>query len=108
MSLLEQQCISNQEGLKLLTLQEVATYRNELRCPWEVEGTVKISYEFIFNDFDEAMFFVNEVAAVAESEDHHPDIHVYFKRVIIELTTHAVHGLSLNDFILASKIETCE
>ena len=58
-----------------------------------------------FKDFQEAMGFVNRVAAVAEAEGHHPDIRVSYNHVSIELWTHAVKGLSENDFILASKVD---
>ena len=49
--------------------------------------------------------FVNAVAELAEAEDHHPDIHVSYSRVRLELTTHKIKGLSRNDFILAAKID---
>lgn len=90
-----------------LAAPAISKYLKQLRCPWQVVDNKKIRAEFSFPGFNEAMFFVNEVAAVAEGEDHHPNIHIYFKRVIIESTTHAIGGLSENDFILASKIETC-
>ena len=51
------------------------------------------------------MGFVLEVARVAETEGHHPDIHIYYSRVTIELYTHAILGLSENDFIMASRID---
>jgi 4a-hydroxytetrahydrobiopterin dehydratase len=51
------------------------------------------------------MDFVNEIAALAEEEGHHPVLHVYYAKLIIELWTHAIHGLSENDFILAAKID---
>ena len=50
------------------------------------------------------MAFVNRVAERAEAEGHHPDIHIAWNRVRLELTTHAIKGLSENDFILAAKI----
>lgn len=93
---------------KPLSGAAVQEYLRELKCPWEVVDNKKISHEFTFGDFDEAMFFVNEVAAVAEGEGHHPDMHIFFKRVLVELWTHEIGGLTENDFILASKIETCE
>lgn len=65
----------------------------------------KLKKEFKFQDFKEAMDFVNKVAALAETENHHPDIHIFYNRVIIELWTHSVNGLSEKDFILAFKIE---
>jgi 4a-hydroxytetrahydrobiopterin dehydratase len=51
------------------------------------------------------MDFVNKVADLAEDEGHHPDMHVHFGKVEIELTTHAIGGLSENDFIMAYKID---
>jgi 4a-hydroxytetrahydrobiopterin dehydratase len=51
------------------------------------------------------MEFVNKVANLAEEEGHHPVIHLYYGKVMIELWTFAINGLSENDFILASKID---
>lgn len=65
----------------------------------------KIERVFKFADFKEAMVFVNKVAELAEKEGHHPDIHISYSKVTITLWTHAVGGLSLNDFILAAKID---
>ncbi|OWK47082.1 Pterin-4-alpha-carbinolamine dehydratase [Fimbriiglobus ruber] len=57
-------------------------------------------------DFDEALDFFNRIAPVAREEDHHPDLHlVNYRSVTIEITTHAVGGLTENDFILAAKID---
>lgn len=67
-----------------------------------------ISRTWKFSSFRAAMAFVNQVADIAESEDHHPDIHVSYRRVRLDLTTHAIHGLSENDFILAAKIDAQE
>lgn len=72
---------------------------------WTVENDLKISRKFKFKDFAEALTFVNKVGALAESEGHHPDITFGWGYVEISLTTHAVLGLSENDFILAVKID---
>jgi len=63
------------------------------------------SPDFKFKNFKESMTFVNKVAEIAESESHHPDIYIYYSKVKLELSTHAVGGLSINDFIVASKID---
>lgn len=63
-----------------------------------------LSRKFRFKDFQEAMAFVNRVAALAEAEGHHPDFSISWTRVRLDLTTHAIKGLSENDFILAAKI----
>lgn len=54
--------------------------------------------------FPTAIALVDRVAVLAEAEGHHPDFHIHYARVRLELTTHAIHGLSDNDFILAAKI----
>ncbi len=74
---------------------------------WELDrtGEHKIVREFKFGDFKKALAFVNKVGAIAESEGHHPDIHVYYSKVVLELYTHSIGGLSQNDFILAAKID---
>jgi 4a-hydroxytetrahydrobiopterin dehydratase len=70
-----------------------------------VEGEpAKIARSVRCKDFAEAMQFVNTLAAVAEAEGHHPDICVSWNRVTLELVTHAIGGLSENDFIMAAKV----
>ena len=70
-----------------------------------IENGKKIEKLFTHADFKVAMVFVNKVADIAESEGHHPDIFISYNKVTITLWTHAVGGLSLNDFILAAKID---
>lgn len=65
----------------------------------------KLRRQFQFNNFKEAIVFVNKVAALAEEEGHHPDIYIFYNKVQIELFTHAVGGLSENDFIMAVKMD---
>ncbi len=65
----------------------------------------KLVKEFKFTDFNESIKFVNKIADIAEAEGHHPDITINYDKVKIELITHAVGGLSENDFILAAKID---
>lgn len=69
-----------------------------------IDGGKKITKKFKFKNFKEAMAFINKVAELAESEGHHPDIFIFYNRVKFELSTHAIGGLSENDFILAAKI----
>jgi 4a-hydroxytetrahydrobiopterin dehydratase len=86
---------------------EIQKYLTEVGGTWEqVPGLVhKIKKEHKFKNFKEAMVFVNKVADLAEGEGHHPDIWISWNKVKLELFTHAIHGLSENDFILAAKIE---
>jgi 4a-hydroxytetrahydrobiopterin dehydratase len=72
---------------------------------WQVlEGDRKLSRRFLFRDFTAAMAFVNAMAELAEEEGHHPDFNVHYSTVDVTLWTHAIGGLSENDFILAAKI----
>lgn len=73
---------------------------------WEVERHSKIIKTYTFTDFQTSIDFINKVAQIAEQEGHHPDINLHhYKKVTISLSTHAIGGLSENDFILASKID---
>jgi 4a-hydroxytetrahydrobiopterin dehydratase len=66
----------------------------------------EIHKTYTFRNFHETMAFVNALAFVAHSEDHHPELEVSYAKVRVRLSTHSVHGLSENDFITAAKIET--
>lgn len=83
---------------------EVAEYKKHIKNDWKVQGN-KIIKEYAFVNYKHTMDFVNKVAHLAEEEGHHPDMHVYYGKVVIELWTHAINGLSENDFILAFKID---
>jgi 4a-hydroxytetrahydrobiopterin dehydratase len=75
---------------------------------WEVhrEGVHQLKRMFQFKDFKETMRFVNKIADIAESEQHHPDLYIFYNRLEVILYTHAVKGLSQNDFIVAAKINS--
>lgn len=70
---------------------------------WTLAGEELIR-DLVFTDFVETMAFVNRVAALAERENHHPSIHIDYRKVRFTLRTHKINGLSLNDFILAAKV----
>lgn len=74
---------------------------------WEVTGESRvIRRTYAMKDFLAAVDFVREIALLAESEGHHPDIHLIRYRILtVELSTHALGGLTENDFILAAKID---
>jgi 4a-hydroxytetrahydrobiopterin dehydratase len=73
---------------------------------WELRGD-RLTKNLRFADFRAAMAFLGRVADVAEAEGHHPDFCVHYNQVELTLWTHAVGGLSENDFILAAKIDAC-
>ncbi|MEN9561569.1 MAG: hypothetical protein RIQ56_842 [Candidatus Parcubacteria bacterium] len=72
---------------------------------WELSpDAAGISRSYKFKTFVDAMEFVSFVADIAEMEDHHPDIHIFYNRVRLDLSTHSIKGLSENDFIVAAKV----
>ncbi len=75
---------------------------------WEIaKETHHILHKaFKFNNFKQAIKFVNEIATLAEEEGHHPDIHISYNKVQLIFFTHIINGLSENDFIMAAKIDT--
>jgi len=64
-----------------------------------------ISKSFNFKDYYQTIAFVNAVAWMSHREDHHPDLTVSYNKCQVEYTTHAIHGLSENDFICAAKVD---
>lgn len=93
-------------GVKPLTSDEYGAFLHSELSGWIDIDQKKIEKEYKFKNFKEAIAFVNKVGAIAESEGHHPDINLHgWNRVKLTLSTHAIGGLSENDFILASKID---
>ena len=105
MKLAEKRCIPCEGGMPAFSKSQIAKYKAQLNKGWEVVEDKKLRKKFKFKNFVESMGFVNQVALIAQAEDHHPDMQVSYSKVIIELWTHAVGGLSENDFILAAKID---
>lgn len=105
MDLASKKCVACEGGTPPFTAEEIQTYLPQLKRQWIVIDGKKIKNEFTFKDFKEAMGFINKIAEIAEAEGHHPDMYIFYNHVSIELWTHAVGGLSENDFIMAAKIE---
>ena len=73
---------------------------------WELAEGTRLRKTIACKDFLGAVGLIQRIAVVAEAEDHHPDLHLTgYRRLTIELSTHAIGGLSENDFILAAKID---
>ena len=103
--LLQKKCYYCSNDTPPLQSPTVEKYLNLLKCRWETIDGTKIRHEFRFDDFEESMKFANRIARLSKRQSHHPNIHIYFNRVIVDLTTHNIHGLSENDFLMAAKIE---
>ena|ERR1700730_45204 len=103
-SLARQRCEACNAGTPRIQGDELDRLRSELDPDWSVEGD-RLRRRFEFRDFVRAFSRASAVAMVAEAEGHHPDMRVGWGYLEVELTTHAIHGLSRNDFILAAKID---
>ena len=106
--LLEKKCVPCEGGVKAFDISEIHKYL-KMVDGWQVtKDELEIYYlikEFKFKNFLESQKFVNEVGKVSEEEGHHPDIIFGWGYAKINITTHAIEGLSENDFILAAKID---
>ncbi len=105
MDLVQKKCVACEGGAAPLTRAEAEVLLKQLRG-WTLSGDGRwISKEFKCKDFKDALAHTNTIGAIAESEGHHPDVQLSWGRVVVELTTHAIGGLSENDFIVAAKID---
>jgi 4a-hydroxytetrahydrobiopterin dehydratase len=106
MDLAKKKCVACEAGSPALPSEQEDFYGSRI-SGWEInrDKTHKISKTFKCPSFVQAMDFVDKIGKIAEEEGHHPDIHILYNMVTIELYTHAVGGLSPNDFILAAKID---
>lgn len=99
-------CVPCEGGIPKLSIAEAELQNRELDGWTILEGPDRISKSWQVSHFIAGMKFLNRVAELAESEAHHPDVHlVGYRNVTIDIWTHAIDGLSLNDFILAAKID---
>jgi 4a-hydroxytetrahydrobiopterin dehydratase len=105
MELKNQKCVPCEGGIAKLTLKEIGKQKEFIHSDWELDLNNHLIRSFKFVNFKQTMDFVNKIALLAESEGHHPDMHVGYGECKVELWTHAINGLSENDFILAAKID---
>jgi 4a-hydroxytetrahydrobiopterin dehydratase len=106
--LINKKCVPCEGGVPTLDLSEIHKYQKKVDG-WDVRSDSKKIYflekNFKFKNFLESQNFVNSVGGVSENEGHHPDITFGWGYVKIIIMTHAIEGLSQNDFILAAKID---
>jgi len=104
----QESCRPCRGGVEPLRGQALEDLRRRLGPGWEVKEGRRLEKEFKFDDFQQALRFVNQVGALAEAQGHHPDLHLGWGRVKVILWTHKIGGLHENDFILAAKIDRIE
>ena len=106
--LLEKKCVPCEGGVRAFDISEIHKYQKKVDG-WDIikdnKNIYKLQKKFTFKNFMQSQLFVNEVGKISEEEGHHPDISFGWGYAIIDITTHAIEGLSENDFILAAKID---
>ena len=106
--LTEKKCLPCEGGVLPFDISEIHKYQKKVDG-WDLTKDNKevffLSKKFNFDNFLESQKFVNEVGKISEEEGHHPDISFGWGYAEIKITTHAIEGLSENDFILAAKID---
>ncbi len=102
----ERKCVPCEGGIPALTRPEAEKHLKKLALQWKLDDDAsELRREFRFDDFYRTMSFVNAIAHIANTEDHHPDLEVGYNYCRVRYSTHAVKGLSENDFICAAKID---
>ena len=106
--LIDKKCKPCEGGVLPLDLSEIHKYQKKVDG-WDIRKNNKNAYflekNFKFKDFKKSQDFVNQVGKISEDEGHHPDIYFGWGYAKINIMTHAIEGLSENDFILAAKID---
>ncbi len=107
MSLLsEQHCQAISKDKSAMRKNDSEKHLKQINLDWHLSDNGKdISRTFEFKNYYQTMAFANVVAAVAQQQDHHPDMTISYNRCTIVYSTHSVNGLSINDFICAAKTD---
>jgi 4a-hydroxytetrahydrobiopterin dehydratase len=106
--LFDKKCKPCEGGVLPFDITEIHKYQKKVDG-WDIvqnkDKIYMLEKKFIFKNFLESQNFINEVGKISEIEGHHPDILFGWGYAKINITTHAIEGLSENDFILAAKID---
>ena len=103
--LAEQTCVPCRGGVPPMEADEAERLLARLDGGWDVVETHHLERSYEFPDFAEALAFVNAIGEIAEEQGHHPDIHLSWGRVGVEIWTHKIDGLTESDFVLAAKFD---
>lgn len=103
--LARKECVPCKGGVPPLEGRELEDLQRELGSGWKVVDGHHLEKTFEFEDFRSALAFTNRVGELAEEQGHHPDLHLSWGRVGVEIWTHKIDGLTESDFVLAAKVE---
>ncbi|MBS0625376.1 MAG: 4a-hydroxytetrahydrobiopterin dehydratase [Verrucomicrobia bacterium] len=102
---MKKHCEPCKAGAAPLKGESIENFFKELESGWKVISEHHLEKEYTFKNFKEALAFTNRVGEVAETEGHHPDIHLGWGRVKLLIWTHKIDGLTESDFVLAAKCD---
>ncbi len=104
-ALAERECIPCKGGIPPLKGSALEQLHRQLGASWQVVDEHHLEKDFRFKDFRQALDFANQVGNLAESVNHHPDLHVAWGKVVVTVWTHKIGGLSETDFVFAAKVD---
>ena len=104
-TLAKKSCVACKGGVPPLKGEALHQLQQQLGGNWTVVKEQQLEKTYTFQDFKEALAFTNRLGAIAESEGHHPDIHLAWGKVHLVIWTHKIDGLTESDFILAAKAD---
>ena len=105
MTLADRSCVPCTGKVPPLDKAAASKLKAELDQAWELVEAHHLRRVVRFPDFKQALDYVNRVGAVAEAENHHPDLQLGWGKVVVEVHTHAIDGLTESDFVLAAKLD---
>jgi 4a-hydroxytetrahydrobiopterin dehydratase len=103
--LASRRCEPCRAGTPPLTGEQIRPLAAELHPDWRVVAGHHLERLFVFDDFAAALAFTNRIGELAEEQGHHPDLHLAWGKVRIEIWTHRIDGLSEADFVFAAKCD---
>lgn len=101
----QKKCVPCEGGVKPFGKDEIESHLKMISSGWQVIDSKRLKKEIPVKDFNESMEIAGKIAVIAEEEQHHPDLVIHYSSIEIEFTTHAIDGLSENDFIMAAKVD---
>jgi 4a-hydroxytetrahydrobiopterin dehydratase len=104
-TLADRKCLPCRGGVPPLTPEQTTPLLASLNDGWRIANHHHLTRDLKFPDFAQALAFVNRVGAEAEQQGHHPDVHLAWGKVRLDIWTHKIDGLTESDFIFAAKCD---
>ncbi len=98
-------CVPCKSGVSPLSAAQIEPLHSQLDAGWQVVDQHHLARDYVFADFRSALDFTNRVGEMAEAQGHHPDLHLAWGKVGVEIWTHKIKGLHEADFVFAAKCD---